>query len=586
MSSEYPYTPDPFHTPQQPVQQTVVNRPPPTDPRIFHKRFLIVSSVLLLVAIAFIAYPSQKGGETYIRINQVGYLPGETKTAIIMSVKDISGASFQVLNQNLTEAYSGSLSDDRGPYLAFPHHFVADFSALQEPGRYTVSANDNSSPPFRIAKAIYSDVVETTLKFFRMQECGNINNEFRSPCHLKDATSVIGAQTTISKLDLVGSWHDAGDYTKYLITTAYASYFLLLSYHQQHALLKNGSRNVAQEALNEARVGTDWLLKLHYQPDRLIVQVSDARDHDVGWRLPEKDRLENNRPAYDEPSRAVCGIYAATMALAAKTFAEAGDPAYAARCLQQAREVFDLADTGIPNYSAVAEQMYCDKSYLDNLTLGATELYRMTGEQKYLTRAIGWCDSLEIMQWLSWGDLEGLAFARIGQYHPPAFQRLHLVLSKFDEIANSNPFGYPLESYPWGSLGQQTAVAAIALLYQESSGHTEFTNLILKQRDFLLGCNSHGVSFIGAVGTEYVRNFHHQIAMIKGSSLPGAVSEGYCAKSLIRKYNIELKDPDRFARFQTPDVVYYDDRNDYISNEPTIVTNAQTVYVLTAFVTN
>ena len=62
----------------------------------------------------------------------------------------------------------------------------------------------------------------------------------------------------------------------------------------------------------------DWLLRTNIDSKKFVTQVQDLRDHDVGWRMPEDDELQYDRPAFIGSGKNIIGIYAATMALASK----------------------------------------------------------------------------------------------------------------------------------------------------------------------------------------------------------------------------------------------------------------------------
>ena len=62
--------------------------------------------------------------------------------------------------------------------------------------------------------------------------------------------------------------------------------------------------------------------------------------------------------------------------------------------------------------------------------------------------------------------------------------------------------------------------------------------------------------------------------------LPGGFAAGPAPKELLKNYNIEYETYDPYARFQTEDYYYRDDRNDYIANEPTISANATAIFVM------
>jgi len=322
---------------------------------------------------------------------------------------------------------------------------------------------------------------------------------------------------------------------------------------------------------------------MHYRPDELLVQVQDLQDHNVGWRLPGKDPLANRRPAYSALSKTYCGSFSAALALASSIFKQLGDRTYAEKCLLHAIEAYSLSQTDIPEYSTGPDSMYYDKISWDNLALAAIELHRTTDIRRYLKDAKRYIDENDPIDWLSWGDVGGLAYARSMQYHFESSMKLEETLLRFENNATLNPFGYPFRTFLWGSLSSQTGVGILAALYNYYTGSKQFDKLAERQRDFILGCNQHGVSFVSGYGTLYPQHLHHQISYLKGVVLKGAVVGGLVAPGLLRRQNIKLERQDMFARFQTDKAVYHDDRNDYLSNEPTIACNAQALFLYAWF---
>ena len=101
-----------------------------------------------------------------------------------------------------------------------------------------------------------------------------------------------------------------------------------------------------------------------------------------------------------------------------------------------------------------------------------------------------------------------------------------------------------------------------------------YLEMAIRQRDFILGNNSHGICLISGFGSNYPENFHHQISYLSERPLTGGFAAGLVSSELFENLNIELSSTDRFKRFHTKSVVYHDDRNDYLCNEPTITNNA------------
>ena len=116
------------------------------------------------------------------------------------------------------------------------------------------------------------------------------------------------------------------------------------------------------------------------------------------------------------------------------------------------------------------------------------------------------------------------------------------------------------------------------ILYKKLTNSSKFDSVATYQRDFILGRNAWGVSFIYKFGKNYTKNFHHQISYAKGK-LPGGFAAGPATKEFVDKLKIPYEKSDNYLRFQTKDDYYRDDRMDYVTNEPTITGNATAIFV-------
>ncbi len=542
---------------------------------------IIIKVLIIIIYILFAAAISNS--KTYIQVNQVGYKPDDRKQAVIISQEPLADLSFHLVKSDTEVVYSSNLSDDWGAFIGKAHHYIADFSEYNQPGTYVIRLLNTCSLPFPIDQNLYRTIPDTLLRFFQVQRCGETSPLLHKPCHLLDAQRIEGDLSIPSPLDVTGGWHDAGDYIKFLITTSYSAYMLLLAYDKHPELFPDRDGNNRSDLLDEVKIGLDWMMKMHYAPDRLLIQVHDHKDHDVGWRLPEDDPLTDCRAAYLLPSKAQCGSFSAAMALASSVFRKIGEDQYADRCLQHARQVYCLGVTAIPEVSTGPDSMYFDQTAWDNLTLAATELFLATDSSRYLDEAVQFSQEEKPVFWVSWGDLGGFAYSRMASYHPEGLEKLDLMLSWFDSLASRNPYGIPFETFTWGSASVQMGIAALALLHYEITESDRYLPLAIQQRDFVLGVNSHGVSMIGKIGWVYPKYFHHQVAYLREMSLPGGFAEGFVSNEIFQHYGIQLEKLDRFAPFQSEDAVYHDDRMDYITNEPTICGNATALFVFSWF---
>lgn len=310
-----------------------------------------------------------------IRLNQSGFRPQDYKYAY---VADATEKKFYVIDANSgAEAWSGTLTEisynepikdadgkvtgHRPAAIKKPNMYVngqfmqgddnklyefgvrsdetsaterlyrADFTGLSPstPGEYFVVVGKDTSATFHIHPSIFNSILENSLKFFGIQRCGNTKSHFHGACHLKDGSAV--------GHDLTGGWHDCGDHFKVSETLGYTAYVLSMVYltYQDKAEDRYGNSYAdtvftdgIPDILYEAKIGTDYLLKLYNasKADGLIekgdmyhsVGVSQA-DHEY-WDLPE--RQDGQTPAKGGPDRVVltdigsntAGMFIAAMA--------------------------------------------------------------------------------------------------------------------------------------------------------------------------------------------------------------------------------------------------------------------------------
>ncbi len=543
------------------------------------KRILLVT--ILLISAELLA----KSG-IYIRVNQVGFLTRDLKTAVVLSDAKLDGSKFQIYGQKGGKAvFEGTLNKNLGPYASVRNSYQIDFSQLTRDGKYFILIKNVKSPVFTIGRKIYSPLLKSLMEFFKIQRCGYTNPEMHKVCHISDVTRIIdGEKSTEKKIDVTGGWHDAGDYVKFFNTTAYTTYILLFAY--DYDPIKFGFDNDnsgAPDVLEEAKIGLDWLLRSYIGNAEFISQIQDLRDHDVGWRLPENDELGFDRPGFIGRGKNLIGLYSATMALASKIWKEKFKlDEFANKCLSTAEEVFALRNS-VPDLDTSGTGMYLDKTYNGKLALGAIELYNVTRKSSYLKNALSYAEKAGSDYWWSWGDINALADYKLARISPKYLNYLESNLKVFNETKNKNLFNEAAE-HNWGSNNTLLGVGLQAILWKKITHKNDYDSLITLQRDFVLGRNPWGISFIYKTGTNYSKNFHHQIAYFNNGKLPGGFAAGPVKKSIYEGTNIKFETTDKYSKFQT-DVSYYrDDRNDYISNEPTISANATAIFLFGYFI--
>ncbi len=547
--------------------------------------------LLPIIFIPFVFYncaatiPSNK---IYIRANQVGYLPDDMKTAVVFSENPIYAKKFSVKDFNGGKVVLiDELQKSDFNYGDFKYGYIADFSKIVRPGKYLISVDGSDSFPFKIGKNIYNNVVDSLMQFFREQRCGPTDPILHGVCHLYDVSRLIGDNSHPGGVDVTGGWHDAGDYIKFLSTTAFTTYMLIFSYDFDKA--KYGfdyNHNGVPDVLEEAKIGIDWLLRCNYNNPKsgesiskykLVTQVQDLRDHEVGWRMPEDDSLRYDRVGFVGIGKNTIGIYAAVMALASRIWAEKFyNYDLAKKCLDAAENFYAIRND-VPDIDTSGTGMYRDVTYKGKLALGAIELYLTTKNQKYLDEAMAYADSAKSDYWWSYGNINSLADYRLAKIFPRYSQYILNNLIFFNTKKDSSLFNEAM-AYSWGSTNSFLGAALQAILYKDATGNNRYDSLAIDQRDYVLGRNPWGISFIYNIGSSFPRHLHSQVAYFHGGYLPGALAAGPAPASSLKQF--KMKDmKSRYNQFNTSEVEYFDDWSNYITNEPTIIGNATAVFV-------
>lgn len=538
------------------------------------------------IFLLFLFYLSQCSSEIisshdiYFRINQVGYLTNEPKAAVILSNINLLKKNFALITIiNNEKVFEEKIYRDYGNYASFKHSYRIDFSKVNQKGRYKIKVDNYTSPSFEINDNNYDEIPSKLLEFFKVQRCGYTLPLLHKECHIADATSLILGNTKIEgTLDLTGGWHDAGDYTKFLNTTAFATYMLLFSYEFDNAKFGfDTNNNGAPDILEEARIGLDWLLRCNYQNKLLAVQVQDLRDHDVGWRMPEKDTLRFDRPAFLGIGKNLIGIYVSALAIGSRIWREKFFMDEFADNLLTVAENFYSLRNSVQDIDSSGTGAYIDKSYFGKLALAAIEMYRTTNQKRYLNEAKQYANSAGVDYWWSYGDISSLAYYRLAEYDIKFADYIKSSLENYQKTYLQNVFGNGV-SFSWGSNNTLLGIALKNILYKRLTNSVEFDTLAASQKEYILGKNPWGISFISDFGFKFVRNLHHQVRYFT-NKLPGGLAAGPVSKKIFDSYSIPLENDSENSKFQDDTAVYFDDKNDYLTNEPTIVANATAIFV-------
>jgi endoglucanase len=377
--------------------------------------------------------------EARIRVDQLGYLPHESKQARLMTARPLRGASFVVVDAKgrVVLRHRVPARPEAHWNAGFRSVYTLGFSKLTVPGRYHLELRGSTfarSPMFRVEGPgrLYGRLLRYGVRFDQIQRDGRsvISGSLpRKPSHLLDRHALVYAWPRMAKgsdlildrhlrriggpVDVAGGWFDAGDYLKFTHSTAYNDVLLFSSARML-------GRRAPRALTDEARHGLAWLAKMWDARSRtLYLQVGIGSgnrqgtflgDHD-GWRLPQADdrdtahvdRFVSHRPVFEAagPGRPISpnlvGRVSAAFALAAQ-LDSASRPARARRELRQARLLYARADTASPPKplaTALPHAFYPESSWRDDMELGAAEialaLHRLGGRARpYVRDAARW----------------------------------------------------------------------------------------------------------------------------------------------------------------------------------------------------
>lgn len=576
--------------------------------------------VLLLIMIL----ASMEGfGSSWIRINQMGYLPQSIKVAVFISDETTEAGKFQLI-----DASSGKVVFENTPVKydgskwGMKSAARLNFSKFTKEGRYVVKLGETRSTEFNIAYDVYRGSADYILNYMRQQRCG-YNPYVKDSCHTHDGFIVDHPTKTGQIIDVKGGWHDATDYLQYVTTSANAVYQMLFAYSKNPEVYGDqfnasglpGSDGIP-DIVNEIRWGLDWLIKMNPDSAEMYNQIADDRDHQ-GLRLPNLDKVSYGkglyRPVYFVTGKvqglgkyknrstgvsSTAGKFSSAFALGAQIF-EKTDPGFSKLLSKKAKQAysFGLTDLGVAQTaSVVSPYFYEEDNYVDDLELAAYELYHLTGNNYYLDQANYWGQLEPVTPWMDRGGArhyQYYPFVNLGHANqanlstPTAKTYLGFMndgLKAIYERGKTDPFlnGVP---YIWCSNNLNVAAITQAKLYFESTSDTTYCEMEAALRDWLFGCNPWGTGMISGLPKDgdFPVLTHSAYAMINKEPTYGGLVDGPVYSKIFNGHiGVRLLNEDVYKPFQNGIAVYHDDIGDYTSNEPTMDGTASLSFYLSS----
>jgi endoglucanase len=592
-----------------------------------------------------------------IAVNQVGYLARGPKQATLVS-DAAQPVAFRVENAAGEVVFSGESLPAAGrahgavdATSGLPVH-VLEFSELATPGEgYVLVSGDARSSGVSIGAGPFAALTRDAMSFFYAQRCGLELTDAVLPGYARpaghvglapnrgdaavrrwrgpDADRLYPGWVFERTVDVSGGWYDAGDHGKYVVNAAFAVAVLLDAYERTldheaqrhsgadgaHGLFVDGALAVPEhgndvpDLLDEVRWELEWMLRMVVPAGEQYAGLAFHKVHDQAYTAVPTWPHEDPEPrVLHRPSTTAALSLAATAAQASVAFAPF-DKAFCERLLRAARTAFDAAALH-PDLLAPAEAArfgggsYEDDDITDDVYWAAAELYRATGEGRYLDILL---ESPWHLDGASKGDvfdLDGFEWNRVAGWarlrlarcfgdagagdvpdlpeHLRVRQSVITAADAIVELSARQPWGQPYApetgGFVWGSNACLAANLAVLGTAHDLAGERRHREAFLAGLDYLFGRNALGMSYVTGYGARAVQRPHHRhwawtLDPTMPKPPPGTLSGGPNS----RYYGTGAED-DRFDG-RPPQLCFEDVPESYTTNEVAINWNALLVWV-------
>ncbi|MBI5401761.1 MAG: glycoside hydrolase family 9 protein [Ignavibacteriae bacterium] len=571
-------------------------------------RWSVFLPVILLISVFYFfrTNVSSAGGnnkQDTLIIDQLGYRPYDVKIAFVRAVNP---DSFVVKNAATNEIVFKGKPNNKIEFdrTTGDNLYPLNFSSLTRPGVYKISvpALSVTSYQFSIGSNVYNECAEKTIQSYYYQRCGaEISNgtKWAHPaCHLKNAKFLVDPS---KEMNTKGGWHDAGDYNKFVPTTAVSAAFLLYAYEDFPDFFYDGQLNIPEshnsipDVLDEACFALEWLIKMQRGDGAVYHKVSIKNW--TGEHLPDKETEEQYIFGISSTSTA---DVAAVAALGARLLEKYNKP-LSVRLLKCAVDAWHFLQSnpeiipqgGFKNPAGVEGGEYGDEIDSDERLWASIELFRLTGSEEYINYFLSNYQKVGGPNYtLSWKNTANFAYYSFLKLYPfpQGIDHQNNIKARATILSNMNTYcnqllerielgGYRCalnnDEYYWGSNSVVAGYAYDLTNLYRVTDQRKYFDAALDQLHYLLGRNTFGISFITGIGAAPVKHPYHQFSMLKyhDNPVPGLLVAGPNSYSRLNGKIIS----------QMPGKSYEDFEKNYFVNEVAINYTAPLVYVASFF---
>ena len=507
-----------------------------------HKIILITEFVFLCMS-AF----SQKT-EHAIRVNQIGYLSNDVKTAFIANK---NATSFEIKDaQTDKTVYQGKPSESLYWNMSEENLQTVDFSDFKQEGTYYVLCGDEKSYPFKIQNEnLYNEISKASIRAFYYwrastellpQHATYNGTDFSRPMgHKDDVVKIHSSAATKSRpegtiVSAPKGWYDAGDYNLYVVNAGISYHALAFAYEMMPEYYNSLNLNIPEsgngipDILNELKWELDWLFAMQDEDGGVYTKLSSLRF--CSMIMPHEDKLDRYMIG---KSTAAALDFAAMMAMSARIFKpyEQVFPGISAKALNAAKRAWNWAKSNpaiyFKNPSGVFTGGYGDNDMSDEFFWAAAELYVTTKDEKYF-KELDFSQEFTVPEWGNVRTLGLMSLILHNNTETVANEKFTVLTKKLYEMYEQSANKIAIEKFNWGSNGVIASTGALFGLAYKIYGDEKYRQALIDSWNYLLGCNPTNYCFISGFGSKYPKHFHDRRCTSDGieEPIPGYLAGG------------------------------------------------------------
>lgn len=515
-----------------------------------------------------------------IFINEQGYLPNYSKTAVCHTANN----TFSVIEEDTERiAFSGKLSDSFHDPVSGDEIKIADFSKLNETGRFYIKCGYRSSSSFLIDKNVYSPLKEKFLLGIYLNRCGfdfnknivpfkeNIGEDYlHNACHTELTPMYLGE----GLFDMSGGWHDGG-YGKYVTVTAVTCACLLESV----LIYQSTLGELFNIALDESRWGLEWLLKMQDNDGGVFHKV-DTIQRSGQPVLPCDDTEE----FFVFPKSYDAALYfTAVCALGARIFVKY-DPLFSRRLAKAASNgwIWIVNQTKHEQWKMPAGTYHSGLGDMEDLAgkdvymWVLAEMYALTGEELFAQKfeSLIFTEQTAGFTFENMGGFASLAYLTCKEKINPGVE--FFIKKKFgdkaDRIIFSSLDGYGValgdrkSSGNFNCLSNMTVISdcIVCQMAYFIFGLDRYKSYSVRILGYIFGRNPMGISYVTGLPNSPACPAHTLSSASRHSPVPGMVVSGanYDKDDDYSKWRLAKKTP--------PAKCYIDSECSFSTNSPSV----------------